>query len=210
MTAVRPLTTEERQQLAAIPFDEGEFMEGVAIDALVGETGYSTLERRWARPTLEINGVWGGFQGDGTKTVLPSQAHAKITCRLVADQRPEEIIALLKEHIDKHTLPGVKVLVQVPDSGAFPYLMPAEHPGNLAARDVHRQLYGKEPFFARSGGSIPVCAMFLNSLGVYTVNFGFGLNDERLHSPNEFFRLESFRKSQRAYCMLLHRLAEST
>ncbi|MBW7883980.1 MAG: dipeptidase [Caldilineaceae bacterium] len=204
---VRPLTDEDRAQIAEVPLDLDEYKERLGIDEVFGETGYSTLERAWARPTLEINGIWGGFQGEGTKTVLPSKAHAKITCRLVADQQPDKIAQCLVSHIEAHTLPGITVDVKVEASGAVPYLMPADHPGNVAARDVHIALYGKEPYYVRSGGSIPVCAMFLESLGVYTVNFGFALNDERQHSPNEFFRLASFERGQRAYCMLLERLA---
>jgi acetylornithine deacetylase/succinyl-diaminopimelate desuccinylase-like protein len=204
--SVRPLSAEDRAQIAAVPFDEKEYMERLGIEETFGEAGYSTLERAWGRPTLELNGIWGGFTGDGTKTVLPSQAHAKITCRLVADQKPPEIAKLIERHVATHTPPGVKVKVTITESGAYPYLMPADHPANQAARDVHMKLYGKEPLYVRSGGSIPVCSMFLDSLGVYTLNFGFGLNDERLHSPNEFFRLASFEKGQVGYCMLLERL----
>ena len=195
-----------RAQIAAVPFNEEEYMERLGIDATFGEAGYSTLERSWGRPTLELNGIWGGFSGDGTKTVLPSEAHAKITCRLVADQDPPEIGRLIEQHVAKHRLPGARVTVTVQDSAARPYLMPVDHPGNRAAREVHLQLYGKEPLYVRSGGSIPVCSMFLDSLGVYTLNFGFGLNDERIHSPNEFFRLASFDRGQVGYCMLLERL----
>ena len=200
------LSTEDRSLLAEVPFDEAKFFGGVDVDAPFGEPGYTTLERRWARPTLEVNGIGGGFQGDGVKTVLPSRAHAKITCRLVADQNPARIIAALQAHVAAHTPPGVKVTVTGMPSSATPYLMPADHPGNVAARDVHMELYGKEPFYARSGGSIPVCSMFLDNLGVYTVNFGFGLDDEYQHSPNEFYRLSSFEKGQRGYCLLLERL----
>ena len=200
------LSEEDRNLLGEVPFDEAKFFAGVDVDAPFGEPGYTTLERRWARPTLEVNGIGGGFQGDGVKTVLPSRAHAKITCRLVADQNPARIIAALQAHVAAHTPPGVKVTVTGIASSATPYLMPADHPGNVAARDVHMELYGKEPFYARSGGSIPVCSMFLDNLGVYTVNFGFGLDDEYQHSPNEFYRLSSFEKGQRGYCLLLERL----
>ena len=200
------LSEEDRNLLGEVPFDEAKFFAGVDVDAPFGEPGYTTLERRWARPTLEVNGMYGGFQGDGVKTVLPSRAHAKITCRLVADQNPARIIAALQAHVAAHTPPGVKVTVTGMPSSATPYLMPADHPGNVAARDVHMELYGKEPFYARSGGSIPVCSMFLDNLGVYTVNFGFGLDDEYQHSPNEFYRLSSFEKGQRGYCLLLERL----
>jgi acetylornithine deacetylase/succinyl-diaminopimelate desuccinylase-like protein len=203
---VRPLSAEDRAQIAAVPFNEEEYKQRLGIDETFGEVGYSTLERAWGRPTLELNGIWGGFSGEGTKTVLPSQAHAKITCRLVADQKPPEIAELIERHVAAHTPPGVKVKVTVHEAGGYPYLMPADHSANTAARDVHLDLYGKEPLYVRSGGTIPVCSMFLDSLGVYTLNFGFGLNDERIHSPNEFFRLASFDRSQVAYCMLLERL----
>jgi acetylornithine deacetylase/succinyl-diaminopimelate desuccinylase-like protein len=206
---VRALSADDRAQIATIPFDETNYKAKLGIDAVFGEAGFTTLERAWGRPTIEVNGIWGGFIGEGTKTVLPSQAHAKITCRLVADQDPAEIVALLDRHVATHTPPGVKVTLSMQEAGAYPYLMPADHPGNQAARDVLMEMYGKEPLFVRSGGTIPVCAMFLTSLGVYTVNFAFGLNDERIHSPNEFFRLQSFERGQRGYCLLLHRLHSS-
>jgi acetylornithine deacetylase/succinyl-diaminopimelate desuccinylase-like protein len=205
---VTPLTEEDRAKIAAVPHDDAQYQAELGVDALFGEPGYTTLEQLWARPTLEINGIWGGFQGVGTKTVIPSEAHAKITCRLVADQDPNKIIELLKAHIVRHTPPGAKVTVDVGASASTPYLMPADHPGNQAARDVHLELYDQEPYYSRSGGSIPFCALFYNALGVYTVNFGFALPDERQHSPNEFFRLHNFERGQQAYCMLLHRLAQ--
>lgn len=205
---VRALTDEDRAHLAAIPYDEEEYKAELGINGLFGEPGHSTMERVWARPTLELNGIWGGFQGQGTKTVLPSKAHAKITCRLVADQDPASVAEALQEHIEKNTPPGARVKVTVGKNAALPYLMPSDHPGNAAARDVLVELYGREPYFARSGGSIPVCSLFLNSLGVYTVNFAFAVDDELAHSPNEFFRLASFARGATAYCMLLHRLAQ--
>ncbi|MEZ4864626.1 MAG: dipeptidase [Caldilineaceae bacterium] len=205
---VRPLTAEDRAHIAAVPLEDEEFKARVDVKETFGEPGYSTLERIWARPTLEINGIWGGFQGEGTKTVLPSAAHAKITCRLVADQEPGEIVRLLTEHIQTNTPPGVEVTIKAGANRADPYLMPTDHPGNVAARDVHLQLYGKEPYFVRSGGSIPFCSLFYKVLNVYTVNFAFALGDEKQHSPNEFFRLHNFERGQKAYCMLLERLAE--
>ncbi len=204
---VLPISDADRELLSAVPFDEDEFLGEIDVNDGFGEPGFSAIERRWARPTLEVNGMWGGFEGDGVKTVLPSQAHAKITCRLVANQDPAKIVEALTAHVHKHATPGVKVTVTPIASQATPYLMAADHFGNVAARDVHLELYGKEPFYARSGGSIPVCSLFLDNLGVYTVNFGFGLGDERIHSPNEFYRLSSFERGQQAYCMLLERLA---
>lgn len=204
---VVPLSDADRVEIARVPYDEDAVRRDLQIDDFFGEPGYSTLERKWARPTLEVNGIWGGFQGEGVKTVLPSKAHAKITCRLVANQEPQKIAQLVMAHIERHTPPGVRVTVSIKENGAMPYLMAGDHPGNLAARDILIDEYGKEPFLARSGGSIPVTAIFLESLGAYTVSFGFGLNDERQHSPNEFFRLENFERGQRAYCKLLHRIA---
>lgn len=205
---VRALTDEDKAHLAAIPYDEKEYMEDLGVHELFGEPGHTTMERVWARPTLELNGISGGFAGAGTKTVLPSEAHAKITCRLVADQDPEKIGALVKAHIEKNTPPGVEVTVTVSKNAAQPYLMPSDFWGNKAARDVLFELYGREPYYGRSGGSIPVCSLFLTSLGAYTVNFAFALEDELAHSPNEFLRLPSFERGSNAYCMILHRLAQ--
>ena len=205
---VRPLSEQDRTQIAEVPHDEAEYKEQLGVDELFGEPGYTTLERAWARPTLEVNGIWGGFQGAGVKTVIPSLAHAKITCRLVPDQNPHKILQLISAHIEKHTPLGVNITVAPYASTARAYLMPTDHPGNNAARAVHKQLYGKEPYYIRTGGSIPFCSMIKDLLGVYTVNFAFGLNDEQVHAPNEFFRLKSFERGQKAYCMLLHQLAK--
>ncbi len=205
--AVVPLTDNERRRFAAAPFDGEAYMEDLGVEALWGEAGYTPRERTWARPTLEINGVWGGFQGEGVKTVLPAEAHAKITCRLVANQDPATILELISAHVAKHAPPGVMAAVQPLRFLAKPYLMPYDHPGNRAAREILVELYGREPYEVRSGGSIPICTVLLEELGAYTVNFAFGLEDERQHSPNEFFRLSSFRRGQEGYCMLLERLA---
>lgn len=206
---VLPLEEQDRAFIAAVPFDETETMAALGVDALAGEPGYSTIERQWARPTLEVNGMWGGFQGEGVKTVIPNEAHAKITCRLVANQDPQRIIAALTRHVEQHTPPGVRATVQPFNATATPYLMPVEHWGNEAARAVLQELYGKQPFYTRSGGSIPVCELFWRHLGAYTVIFAFALDDEQFHAPDEFFRLTSFRRGQQAYCMLLHRLASA-
>ena len=204
--AVRSLTETEQARIAAIPYDEADYKSDLGVDELFGEPGYSTYERAWTRPTLEVNGIWGGFQGEGVKTVLPSTAHAKVSCRLVPDQKPGRIVELLRTHIEKHTPPGVKVTMVPNPSVADPFLIPYDHPGNLAAVNVHRKIFGKEPYYARMGGSIPVCGIFLKELGAYTVNFAFGLNDENIHGPDEFFRLKSFSRAQLAYGMLLKQL----
>jgi len=206
--AVRPLTEADRAQIGAVDHDDAEYKERLGLEELFGEAGYTTLERAWARPTLEVNGIWGGFTGEGTKTVIPAEAHAKITCRLVADQEPADIVGLISTHLEKNAPPGVRVKVSPFQSQAQPYLMPADHPGNQAASAVLEELYGKPPCYIRVGGSIPVVGLFLDKLGVYTISFAFGLEDENVHAPNEFFRLQSFETAQRAYAKLLTRLGQ--
>jgi len=203
---VQSLTKEERDQLARIPFDEPAYLRETGSVSLFGEKGFTTYERAGARPTLEINGIWGGFQGEGTKTVLPSMAHAKISCRLVADQDPVKIADLVLQHIHRVAPPGVKVTTAKSESGAAPYLIPPDHDGLRVAYSVLKDLYGKEPYWVRMGGTIPANAMFRTYLGAYTIVFAFGLNDELQHSPNEFFRLSSYERGQKAYGMLLERL----
>ncbi len=200
---VIPLAGVEQDLIAEVPCDDAEYQALLGVAELFGEPGYTTLERAWARPTLEVNGMWGGFSGDAVKTVLPSQAHAKITCRLVPDQNPERISGLVADHLKNHRPPGVEVSVNIEESQAWPYLMPVDHPGNRAAHIVLEQLYGRPPYYTRLGGSLPVCGILLDVLDVYTVTFSFGLEDENAHAPDEFFRLSSFERGQRAYCMLL-------
>jgi acetylornithine deacetylase/succinyl-diaminopimelate desuccinylase-like protein len=204
---VRPLTDIERSQMNEIPFDENDYKNELGVNELFGEPGYTTYERLWSRPTLDVNGIWGGFQGEGLKTVIPSEAHAKISCRLVADQDPEKIRELLINHVDKYAPSAVKIVANPITSKAEPYLVPADHPGNDAAKVVLQTLYGKEPYYARMGGTIPVCSLLLKTLGAYTINFAFGLKDENVHAPDEFFRLSSFKQGQKAYCMLLEELS---
>src|SRR5258707_664349 len=205
---VLPLSDAERAGIAAVPFDAQEQQEWIGVSALLAEPGYTPQEHLAARPTLEVNGIWGGFQGEGTKTVLPAEAHAKITCRLVANQDPATIVDLLTRHIEQHTPPGVQVTVRPLPGAAKPYLVPVDHWGNRAAETVLTEMYGKAPYYWRIGGSIPVCELFLGMLGAYTVNFAFGLMDEQLHAPDESFRLSSFRPGQRAYGRVLDRLGK--
>ncbi len=203
---VLPLSQTDRENIAAIPFDEASYTAELGLEELFGEPDYSVLERVWTRPTLEVNGIWGGFQGEGVKTVLPNEAHAKISCRLVANQKSQKTANLVKNHIEGHFPIGASVTVTLDKSAAEPYLMPTSHPANQAASNVLQNLYGKTPFYTRTGGSIPFCGLMLEILDVYTLNFAFGLEDEGFHAPNEFFRLSSFKKSQQAYVMLLNEL----
>jgi acetylornithine deacetylase/succinyl-diaminopimelate desuccinylase-like protein len=158
---------------------------------------------------LETNGIWGGFQGEGIKTVIPSLAHAKITCRLVPDQNPDKIFELIESHVEKHAPSGAIASIQKLAGSADPYQIPYDHPGNRAARVVLKELYGKEPYVARMGGTIPVSGIFLKELRAHMVNFAFGLKDENIHAPDEFFRLGNFELGQKAYCMILDQLGQS-
>jgi acetylornithine deacetylase/succinyl-diaminopimelate desuccinylase-like protein len=203
---VLPLSALQRERLAKVPYDESAEIASLGVPGLFGEVGYTARERVWGRPTLEVNGVWGGFQGEGIKTVLPSEAHAKITCRLVADQEPSRVVERLVAHVKANTPPGVTVQVTPLAFAAYPYQVPDDDPGTAAVREVLVEIYGKEPYYVRNGGSIPVCSLFQRHLGAYTAIFAFGIEDELAHSPDEFFRLESFRKGQDAYCRMLERL----
>lgn len=202
------LTETERNQMAAIPYDGSDYKAKLGVTELFGEPGYTTWERAWVRPTLEVNGIWGGFQEEGVKTVIPKEAHAKITCRLVPDQDPCDIIKRIINHVEAHTPIGVKAVVHSEPSTASAYFIPQDHPGNQIAYDTLEALYGKPPYYTRLGGTLPMCNLFLDILGVYTVTFAFGLEDEKPHAPDEFFRLRSFRRGQLAYCKLLERLSQ--
>jgi acetylornithine deacetylase/succinyl-diaminopimelate desuccinylase-like protein len=203
---VVPLSDADRKDIAAIPFHEEKYFDNLGLQEGVGEAGYSTLERIWARPTLEINGIWGGFQGEGIKTVLPKEAHAKITCRLVPKQGPERILRALTQHIERNVPHGVRVEIIPLPFRAEPYLIPMDHWGNRAVAEVLEGLYSRRPYYVRMGASVPVCETFLSTLGAYTVTLGFTHEDENLHAPNEFFRLSSFERGSRAWVRVLQRL----
>jgi len=202
------LTDEDRSQIAAVPFDEIKYLANLGVDAAFGEPGYTTVERAWARPTLEINGIYGGFQGENVKTVLPSEAHAKITCRLVADQDPDRIYKAITNHIARHAPPGVRVITTQMPGSAYPYLMPADHQANHLVGEVLTGLFGNPPHYIRMGGSVPVLTSFLTELGVYTVTLAFALEDERHHGPDEFFRLASFEKGKKAFGLVWEKIAQ--
>ncbi|MBQ2262826.1 MAG: dipeptidase [Loktanella sp.] len=202
------LTAEDRVAIARAPFDEMAYIAELGVPEVFGEPGYTTRERLWARPTLELNGITGGWQGNGIKTVLPAEARAKITCRLVADQTPDAIYDLLEAHVTAHCPKGLRARVERLAGSADPFLLPSGHNSSSIAASVLTEVYGREPFITRTGGSIPVMTMLLKELGVHATLFAFGLPDENLHAPNEFFRLSSFRTGQTAYCRLLERLGD--
>lgn len=194
--AVRPLSEEERQAYLDLNFDESTILEETGVSALFGEDGYSYLERVWARPTLEVNGLFGGFSGEGIKTVLPAEAGAKITCRLVPDQDPDTIIAQLRAHVEKHKPVGVEVTISEFDKGA-PYITPFDHHVIQAAGRSYERIYNTPTAYIRGGGSIPIVANFDQILQVPIVLMGFGLASENFHAPNEHFHLDNFDKGLR-------------
>ncbi len=178
------LTDTDRAAFAALPFDEEAYRTALGLPALVGEAGYSTLERRGGRPTLDVNGLWGGFEGDGSKTIIPAHAHAKISCRLVAAQDPGTIFELLRAFILEVAPPGCTVDVQFLGGGR-PSLTPIDHPATQAAARAIEATFGVAPLYIREGGSIPVCASFETILGLSVVLLGFTPPDDNAHAPNE-------------------------
>ena len=186
-------STEERKLMAAAPFNEQDFKDDLGVNALWGEKGYTSNERTGIRPTLELNGLWGGYQGEGAKTVLPSKAMAKVSARLVPNQSSEKITALLLAYFKKIAPPGVTVDA-FEHHGGEPYMTPIDSIGYRAAAKAMETTFGKAPIPVRGGGSIPICALFEKELGVKIVFMGFGLDSDNLHSPNEKFNLENFYK----------------
>ena len=188
---VRELSAEERAELEAVPFDREAWLEEAGVTTDWGEAGFSILERTWARPTLDVNGMWGGYTEPGAKTVLPSKAFAKISMRLVPDQDPERIADLFCEYFAGLAPRGLDVDVHALH-GAWPVLVDRESVAMQAASRAYAQAFGKEPVLVRGGGSIPVVATLQSVLGLDTLLMGFGLPDDRLHSPNEKFHLPNF------------------
>ena len=203
---VVPLNDKDKAEIARVPFNEKEYLKLTGSVGLDGEVGYTAPERIGARPTLDINGIWGGYQGVGTKTVLPAKANAKITCRLVANQKPKEILKKIETHVEKFLPRGVTgKVIPLQDEGD-PLLIPENHRSTEVARDVLKNVYGKEPYMIRVGGSIPILSAFYKYLGIHATMFAFQLDDENWHAPNEFFRLSSFYKGQEAYRQLFHKI----
>jgi len=196
---VKALPDAERREIRELPFDEDRFLAEVGAPALVGEPHYSTLERQWTRPTLEVNGMWGGYQGLGSQTVTPNEAHAKISCRLVPDQDPDEIRALVARHLETHVPAGVTLSIGGERHAARPYRIPSDHPGLVTAERVLEQVYGKKPLRVRMGSTLPVSELFKRLLGIDTVFFSFSTTDEDFHSPNEFFRVRRLHEGLEAW-----------
>lgn len=204
---VRPLDDDERTALAEVPFEDADFLAETGAPQLDGEAGYTTYERITARPTLDLCGIWGGFTGQGAKTVLPSKATAKISMRLVPNQDPEVISALVQRHLESIAPPTVRIRV-TSMHGGHAALTPRDHPVVEAAVRALAKTFGRKTTFIRAGGSIPIVADFENILGAPAVMMGLGLADDRIHSPNEKFNLDHFYKGIAASAYLWGELGQ--
>jgi acetylornithine deacetylase/succinyl-diaminopimelate desuccinylase-like protein len=204
---VLPLEEWEREEFGKLPFDENSYKADLGIDELFGESGYTTLERMWGRPTLDVNGIFSGYQGEGAKTVLPAWAGAKVSMRLVPNQDPEKVSALFADYVRKITPAGVS-LGTSGVHGAQPVLIDIRGPIADAAMDAQEEVFGARPVRVREGGSIPIVAVFSQVLNVPTILMGFGLPDDRLHAPNEKFNISGFYNGIRAIVRLLDLSAE--
>lgn len=185
------LTDEDRKTYKKLPFDEKEYKSNLGLKALKGEKGYSTLERTSARPTLDVNGLWSGYQGEGAKTVLPARAGAKVSMRLVPNQDPKKIAELFEKYV-KSLAPDTVDITVKEHHGGDPAITDLSFYGLQAAAEAFKEVYDKEPLFTREGGSIPIVADFQKVLGAQSILMGFGLNSDAIHSPNEKFALKDF------------------
>jgi succinyl-diaminopimelate desuccinylase len=204
---VRPLGAEERRQIAALPFTDEAFRRQIGVEALSGEEGYSTLERRWARPTFDCHGIWGGYQGEGGKTVLPAKAGAKFSFRLVPNQSPGKITSGLKARLSELCPPGVKFeLLEL--SGGEGIVVPPDSQFIQAASRAIERGFGRAPLRIREGGSIPIVTAFRSKLRADPLLLGWGLDDDNTHSPNEKFSLADYHRGIRASAYLWEELAK--
>ncbi len=198
---------EEKQAMAQVGLDEKAHAQYHGVPELFGEEGYTAIERAWVRPTLDANGIWGGFQGDGIKTIIPARASCKITCRLVPNQDPDAVCSLLEEHVKRHVPKGVTVDITVFPGNSKPYVVPSDHPVLPVMARVMENLYGQKPVTVRLGGTLPIARAFLDTLGVYLVFFATSSPDSGAHGPNEFYRIDEFKRLRKGLPLLLQELA---
>lgn len=203
---VRVLSEAERAELARVPYGEAELLRDSGASTAYGEPEFSVVERIGARPTLEITGMWGGYTGEGHKSVIPSQAHAKISCRLVPNQDPERIGRLVTQHLQAIAPPTVQVDVQA-RGGTHAFLAPFDGAEMQAAARAYARVFGAEPVFQCAGGGIPITVVFQQTLGTVVVLMGFGLPDDNLHAPNEKMHLPNFYKGIRSSIAFIEELA---
>jgi len=190
---VEVVSDEDRAAMAEAPFNKQDYLDAVGVKATRTENGYSDREGTSIRPTLDVNGIWGGYIGEGAKTVLPSKAYAKISMRLVPHQEPDEITALFKSHFEKIAPPSVKVKVTA-HHGGEPVVIPTDNPGYKAASRAMELTFGKKPIPERGGGSIPIVALFEKELGLKSILMGFGLDSDDIHSPDEHYGIFNYLK----------------
>jgi acetylornithine deacetylase/succinyl-diaminopimelate desuccinylase-like protein len=205
---VRRLSARERKAFRALPHSDGALRRSIGAPDLFGETGFSSLERMWARPSLDINGIWSGFTGSGAKTVIPAEARAKVSMRLVPDQTSDEIARKAAAYLKKIAPKAVTVAVEKLHGGPA-WVAPTDHPALAAASRAMRRAFGKTPVFVREGGSIPIVASFERTLRVPTVLMGFGLHDDNLHAPNEKLDLDQFYQGIEAAAYLMEELGST-
>jgi acetylornithine deacetylase/succinyl-diaminopimelate desuccinylase-like protein len=203
---VKPPTARETAAWAGLDFDEAAFLAGAGLETSVGEAGFSPLERIWSRPTCDINGLWGGYIGTGSKTVIPAQATVKLSCRLVAGQDPQGIRRSIKAFFEARTPPDCRWTFQY-FSAAPAIEVSADSPWLTAVQAALEDVYGKPPVLTGSGGSIPVVGHIRNILGFESLLVGFGLDDDLIHSPNEKFELKCFHNGIRSHAAILSRFA---
>ena len=202
---VSPLEQADRDALTAIPFDDDAFY-GDLETVPTGEPGYATLERLWLRPTLDVNGLWGGYAGPGAKTVIPNEAHAKLTMRLVPGQDADNVCRKVMDHLQAHCPDGARLRFDDNHAGVAPYAVPPAHPLLLAAEQALERSLGVRPVRVRIGATLPISDFIARELGIDTVMFSFSIADEDFHAPNEFFRLASIDQGMAAWVELLRAL----
>ncbi len=204
---VPPLAPDVRRALGELPLDEEAELRQLGLTEWWGDPDYTPEERRTVRPTLEVNGIGGGYQGAGVKTVLPNRAFAKITCRLVVGQEPEAVFRAIERHVERHTPPGVRAtLTLLPGSGR-PYQMPLDHPALAVAADAMSAVFGRSPFPVWTGGTVPVAEQFQSEMGIWCLYFAFSEPDNGPHAPNEFYRVSMLGQGTEATVRLLAGLA---
>ena len=203
---VAELSDDDRARFAALPFDEDAYLADLDLPELFGEPGYSALERRGGRPTLDVNGLWGGFEGEGSKTIIPAHAHAKVSCRLVPDQDPDVIFERFRAFVEQVAPPGVLTTVRYLGGGR-PSVTPIDHPVTQAAARALEATFGQAPVYIREGGSIPVCASFEDILGEPAVLIGFAPADGHAHAPNEWMDLGNYETGIRTIIRLWDEIA---
>jgi acetylornithine deacetylase/succinyl-diaminopimelate desuccinylase-like protein len=204
---VLEISSEERKEMAKAPFELDKFKKELGLSDILGESGYTTTERTSIRPTLDVNGIWGGYTGEGAKTVIASKAYAKISMRLVPNQHPDIITKLFSDHFKKIAPDSVQVEVR-PHHGGEPSVLDTHSKGYHAAVKAFEETWDQTPVPKREGGSIPIVALFKQELGLDTVLLGFGLDTDAIHSPNEHYGVFNYLKGIETICSFHHQFAE--